>query len=200
MRLKISVLAILSVVIGLVVAIMAPATHKAAMGLLGGVGTYVLGLKGSLFLLGSVKSDSDIVRQLAAFGVLDIQGGVKPAVQTKTANYQIVAPVNTAGVITGDQSGTIFNNRGAVGAVTWTLPAITQALAGCVYEFYGVVAAQNTAVAAAAGTICTFNNAAATSVTCSTAGGLIGAHMRAVCDGTRWLVTGDQVGVTYTVA
>jgi hypothetical protein len=83
--------------------------------------------------------------------------------------------------------------------VTFTLPVITAIMAGLWYEFDGV-ANQNIGVAAAAGTVVTFNNAAATSVTASTAGGKIGAHFRAVCDGTSWHVIGDAVGVTYTVA
>jgi hypothetical protein len=136
--------------------------------------------------------DSDIIRQLVAWGVLDAKGGLllRPPV-AKTANYQIV--VGT------DASGTCFTTRGAAGAVTFTLPAVSAALAGYTYEFVGV-ANQNIGVAAAAGTVVTFNNAAATSVTASTAGGKIGAHFRAICDGTSWHVIGDTVGVAYTVA
>jgi hypothetical protein len=136
--------------------------------------------------------DSDIIRQLVAWGVLDLKGGLilRPPV-AKTANYQVA--------VATDASGTLFTTRGAGGAVTFTLPAVSAALAGYTYEFVGV-ANQNIGVAAAAGTIVTFNNAAAASVTASTAGGKIGAHFRAVCDGTSWHVNGDTVGVTYTVA
>lgn len=136
--------------------------------------------------------DSDIIRQLVAWGILDAVGGlIQRAPRAKTANYTIVPGT--------DPSGTLFTNRAAAGAVTLTLPVASPALAGYVYEYCGV-ANQNGAFAAAAASVVTFNNAAATSVTCSTAGAKIGAHMRAECDGTSWLVVGDTVGVTYTVA
>jgi hypothetical protein len=148
-------------------------------------------------IAGTAYTDSDFVRQLWAAGILDRAGGfLNRAPVAKTANYQILSPLQAA---TGDASGTCFTTRGAGGAVTFTLPAISAALAGVWYEFVGV-ANQNIGVAAAAGTVVTFNNAAATSVTASTAGGKIGAHFRAVCDGTSWHVIGDTVGVTYTVA
>jgi hypothetical protein len=148
-------------------------------------------------VMGSAYTDSDFVRQLFAAGILDKAGGFLPrAPVAKTANYQIVSPLASAA---GDACGTLFTNRGAAGAVTFTLPVITANMAGLWYEFRGV-AGQNITVAAAAGTVVAFNNAAATSVTTSTAGQLIGAHQRAVCDGTSWHITGDTVGVTYTVA
>lgn len=140
---------------------------------------------------------SDAVRVLASWGILDINGGVKRRIVAKTANYTILSPMVAA--TAGDPSGTLFTTRGAGGAVTFTLPAAAPALAGVEYDFDGV-ANQNIGVAAAAGTVVTFNNAAATSVTASTAGGKIGAHFHAICDGTSWHVVGDTVGVTYTVA
>lgn len=144
-----------------------------------------------------VPSLSDIGRQLAAWGFNDPSGGkLRPPIVAKTANYQVVSPFAAAG---GDPSGTLFTTRGAGGAVTFTLPVITALLAGVEYEFTGV-ANQNIGVAAAAGTVITFNNVAATSVTASTAGGKIGAHFKAICDGISWHVIGDAVGVTYTVA
>jgi hypothetical protein len=148
-------------------------------------------------IAGTAYTDQDFVRQLFAAGILDKAGGLLPRpVVAKTANYQIVSPLANAA---GDACGTCFTTRGAAGAVTFTLPAITGNMSGLWYEFR-TVAGQNTTVAGAAGTVVTFNNAAATSVTTSTAGQLIGAHFRAVCDGTSWHVIGDTVGVTYTVA
>lgn len=142
------------------------------------------------------EATSDVVRQLIAWGICDAAGGVKGRIPVaKTANYQLLSPATSA----GDASGTLFTNRGAVGAVTFTLPAVALNLVGVHYDFVGF-ANQTWAVAAAAGTICTFNNAAATSVTCSTAGAKIGAHIRVWCDGVSWHVNGDTVGVTYTVA
>jgi hypothetical protein len=55
-------------------------------------------------------------------------------------------------------------------------------------------------VTAAAGKAVTDGNAAATSLTCSTASHKIGAKVRAEWDGTSWLLSGQNVGVTYTVA
>lgn len=140
----------------------------------------------------SFITTDDVAKYLISLGFLDAAAGPKlPLPQAKTANYQIVSAT--------DPSGTVFTNRGAVGAVTFTLPVAAPALAGVYYDFYGV-AGQNTSVASAAGAVVTFNNAAATSVTASTAGAKIGARMRATCDGTSWLIEGSTVGVTYTVA
>lgn len=158
--------------------------------------TGLAGMTGAPFLFGTVQTDSDLVRQLIAWGMADASAGVKKLkINAQTGNYQVLTPL----VATGDPSGTIFTNRGAAGAVTFTLPVISALMAGVYYDFVGF-ANQTWAVAAAAGTVCTFNNAAATSVTCSTAGAKIGAHIRAYCDGTSWHVNGDTVGVTYTVA
>lgn len=149
-----------------------------------------------VFGVAGAEVNSDLIRQLIAWGICDGAGGVKLRIPVaKVNNYQILSPATSA----GDASGTLFTTRGAAGAVTFTLPAITLALAGVWYEFDGV-ANQNIGVAAAAGTVVTFNNAAAASVTASTAGGKIGAHFRAICDGVSWHVIGDTVGVTYTVA
>lgn len=95
----------------------------------------------------------------------------------KTGSYTVVAA----------DSGTLFTNAGAVGAVTFTLPAIASA-AGLVFEFL-VVAGQNVTVASAEGTnVVTFNNAAASSIAFSTAGQLIGGRARfwANKGGTLW--------------
>lgn len=141
--------------------------------------------------LGLVNVNSDSLRVLIKEGLLDAAGGPKRNIVAKTANYNINPAV--------DPSGTLFTNRGAGGAVNFTLPAATPALAGVWYEI-DAVAGQNTAFVGTAGQIVTLNNAAATSVTASTAAQLIGAHMIAVCDGTSWHVIGDRIGATYTVA
>jgi hypothetical protein len=99
----------------------------------------------------------------------------------------------------GDFSGSIFTTRGAGAAVTFTLPTPTAALADYHYTFMNV-AGQNLIVSAGAGKAVAFNNAAATSLAASTAGQLIGAVIQAQCDGTSWILTGDTLGVTYTVA
>lgn len=146
--------------------------------------------------MGTAYTDHDFVRLLISIGFLDAAGGLKArGPYAKVANYAIVSAATAA----GDASGSVFTNRGAVGAVTFTLPAASLAQAGVVYHFYGV-ANQTFTVAGTAAQVVTFNNAAATSVACSTAGAKIGAHISATCDGTSWIVNGDTVGVTYTVA
>jgi len=97
----------------------------------------------------------------------------------KTASFTIVYPFHAP--------GTVFTNRGAIGAITATLPTPTQALTGVWYEFL-VHAAQSFIVAgAAAGAICTIGNAAANNVSFETANAKVGRGIRAVCDGTQWL-------------
>jgi hypothetical protein len=102
------------------------------------------------------------------------------------------------------KSGSRITNRGAVGAVTMTLPTPqtgNMSFDGYQVEFQGV-ADQTFTVAAAAGKAVCFNNAAATSLACSTGGQKIGALIKATWDaaGGKWLLTGEAVGVTYTVA
>jgi hypothetical protein len=148
---------------------------------------------GGALVFGGVIATDEQIRYLIKAGLLDAAGGIKgPDAIAKTANYALVTGT--------DPSSRVFTNRGAAGAVTYTLPAPVPALAGVSYEFFGV-AGQNTIVnAGGAGKGVAFNNAAITTVTCSTAGALIGAHIRAICDGTSWLFENDQVGVTYTLA
>lgn len=98
-----------------------------------------------------------------------------------------------------DRPGNVFTNRGATGAVTFTLPAPVAQLAGVSYDFYGV-ADQNLIVSAGAGKGVAFNNAACASLAAQTGNQKIGAHIFAYCDGTSWILLGDTVGVTYTVA
>jgi hypothetical protein len=95
----------------------------------------------------------------------------------KTANYTVVAATD---------NNTHFTTTGAAGAVTFTLPAVSK---GARFRFTNT-AGQNMTVAGPAGTLVTFNNVAATSVTLSTAGQLIGGTIEIVAndDGTKWLV------------
>lgn len=110
----------------------------------------------------------------------------------KTASYTINPHV--------DRCGTVFTNRGASGAVTFTLPAPGNAMKGWFYEFRGV-AGQNILIAVpTADTAIVKNDAAADSLALSTAGELIGGAARAECDGTAWILFGQSVGHTFTVA
>ncbi len=99
--------------------------------------------------------------------------------EAKTSAYTVAFP---------SDNGKILSNRGAVGAVTFTLPAVSAALTGSWCEFY-VAAGQNVTVAGTAGQLTVFNNAGATSIAFSTAAELIGNALRADCDGTKWLIT-----------
>lgn len=115
-----------------------------------------------------------------------------PRVVAKTASYTIRPDV--------DQSGTVFTNRGATGAVTFTLPTPGTRCKGWYYRFYGH-AGQNILVAPpTVDTGVTKNDAAADSVALQTAGELIGGVMEAFCDGTSWFIYGISVGHTFTVA
>lgn len=148
---------------------------------------------GALVFGASLISTDDFVKYLISMGVLDSAGGIKaPAVVAKTADYTIVTGT--------DPSGTLFTNRGAVGAVNFTLPAPTPAIAGTYYEFLGVADQSILVKTATVDTLIGLNDVAADSVAMSTAGLKIGGHMRVVCDGTQWAAYGDAVGITFTLA
>lgn len=123
--------------------------------------------------------------------------GKYPVILDKTASFTLDP--------TTVRCGTMFTNRGAGGAVTMTLPNLNATPRGnwdgYWVEFQGV-ADQNISVAAAAGKAVCLNNAAATSLTASTAGQKIGALIKAVwsASASKWFLLGDNIGVTYTVA
>lgn len=110
--------------------------------------------------------------------------------QTKTANYSLVASDNFS----------LFDNTGAAGAVTFTLPAIAN---GYQFGFRGVVA-QNLAVTSfEGGNIIALNNAAANTLTFSTGGQQIGAFVTVFSNpgATKWIVMNDSAGsATITVS
>jgi hypothetical protein len=99
-------------------------------------------------------------------------------VTAKTASYSLTD---------SDFNGQVFTTRGASGAVTFTLPTVTAAMAGRYVDFINV-AGQNMLVAGTAGELVTFNDLTANSVAFQTAAELIGGACRAVCDGTSWLI------------
>jgi len=113
-------------------------------------------------------------------------------VVAKTADYTINPTL--------DRPGTTFTNRGATGAVIFTLPAPNLALTGWWYRFRGHADQDITVKTATVDTLVTKNDAAADSVAASTSGEKIGSEMEAFCDGTSWFVSGVAVGITYTVA
>ncbi len=104
-----------------------------------------------------------------------VRNGTWKDVVAKTANY----------TVTNADADTLFTNRGAAGAVTFTLPA--NARKGLRFGFF-VVADQNVIVASGtADTMVVFNDAAADSIAFSTASEKIGAMIEVIGDGTGWL-------------
>lgn len=163
------------------------ATSHLVAGVVGTLGS--LGLFVGLF--GLVNLNDDAIKYLIKTGFLDAAGGLRVNVLAKTADYTILAA--------SDASGTIFTNRGATGAVVFTLPAPALAMAGVFYEFLGFANQNMTVATATADTFVTVADAAADSVIWSTSSQKVGAHARVLCDGTSWFYIGDTVGITYTV-
>lgn len=118
-------------------------------------------------------------------------GGTREIVN-KSASYT-VRPDNP------DHSGVLFETTGGAGTITFTLPTLNAGKKGWWCEFHNMVN-QNMTVTAASGKAVCDGNAAATSLTASTASHKIGAKIRAEWMGTFWLLTGVNSGVTYTVA
>lgn len=137
----------------------------------------------------------DIIALLGALGLASASRG-----QLLPPPLNVVAKTTSYTILPTDPCGTLFTNRGASGAVTFTLPAATAVPAGTYYEFLGI-ADQNILVASApADTLNGLNDAAADSLAMSTSMQKIGGHMRVVNDGTAWSAYGDAVGVTFTLA
>ena len=102
-----------------------------------------------------------------------------------TFKRTVVAKIADYTVAVGD-SGKLFTTVGATGTVTFTLPAASATFTG--YDLYIVCgAAQTLTVATAtADTLVTLNDAAADSVSLSTASEKIGGGFHVFCDGTLW--------------
>lgn len=111
----------------------------------------------------------------------------------KTADYTINPAIP-------DSPGTVFTNRGATGAVVFTLPEAGAALKGWWYDFLSIADQTITVKTATADTLVVLNDAAADSLAMSTGNQKIGSWMRAICDGTAWIACGVSVGTTFTVA
>lgn len=111
----------------------------------------------------------------------------------KLASYTIQYPA--------DAPGTTFTNKGATGAITFTLPTPNRGLLGVYYRFK-VLVAQNLFVASpVADTLVVLSDTAADTLVCNTIGGIIEAEVVEVSDGVfQWAASGLAVGHTYTVA
>lgn len=108
-------------------------------------------------------------------------------VEAKTADY----------TVTDSDYGKLFTNRGATGAVVFTVPAASTANKGCWVEFY-TAAAQTLAVSpATADTLVVHADLTADTITTA---GTIGQHLRVVSDGTGWLTIVDPSAATTATA
>jgi hypothetical protein len=133
-----------------------------------------------LALWNSITGKQDVARLDTTTGGLIIrayQSFIGSANVAKTANY-------TVGTVATDVIGTVFTNRGAAGAVTFTLPSPTSGA----YYFFASIADQNVTISAGAGLGITVNNAAAASIAFSTSSQKIGSFAVAIADGTSWLL------------
>ena len=102
--------------------------------------------------------------------------------------------------ITAAESGTLFTNRGATVAFTFTLPAVTGLPIGTNYSFYGVSAYGFTVASnGSLDNINAVNDAAADSLTATTTSLIIGAYVKVIWDGTSWLSI-RGAGNTFAVA
>lgn len=165
---------------------------------------------GSQFPVGVLRESVDLYDPRAGAttdrnGLMQVWGLVKPAslygfdenarlqlstrfvwddLRQEVALDKVVAKTTSYTVLATD-TNTTFTTTGAAGAVTFTLPTLARGLR---FRFQNVVD-QNMVVAGAAGTIVALNNAAATSVTFSTASQKIGAAVEVVANeaGTKWL-------------
>ena len=96
----------------------------------------------------------------------------------KTADYTVQAT----------DHGTLFTNKGATGAVTFTLPDVTKSQ-GLRFLFQAYADQNLTVASAAAGQLVVINNQAASSVTLSTAAEKIGGGFEVIgLDNSKWLV------------
>ena len=99
-------------------------------------------------------------------------------IEAKTADYAVLVTDNN----------TLFTTRGAGGAVTFTLPAVTDLPKGFDVTFYnvsasGLVVASN----GSSDNIVALNDAGADTLTATTTSLMIGVSIRVVWDGTGWL-------------
>ena len=99
----------------------------------------------------------------------------------------IVTDVTSPVTLTVAQSGSIFNNSGASGAVTYNLPA---AAAGLVYGF-AVITAQNLIVDAAAGDLIYIGSSASSAGGTATSNTIGSALYMVAIDATNWVCLSD---------
>lgn len=106
-----------------------------------------------------------------------VAGDLRRKVVAKTASYTVTAA----------DMGKTFTTRGATGAITFTLPAASDALNGAEVRFLNV-ADQNMIVAGADEELVVLNDLTADSIAFQTSSEKIGGGFLALCDGTSWIV------------
>lgn len=137
----------------------------------------------------------DSLRLLQNFGLANATTG-----QLHPPPYNVAAKTGNYTILRSDPCGTLFTNRGAAGAVVFTLPAPGAVPSGTYYDFAAVIATQTLTVATAtADTLITFNDLTADSVGIATANEIIGGAMRFVTDGTSWVAIGLSKQTTFTI-
>ena len=122
------------------------------------------------------------------------QGGGEifaPLLKAKTAAYTVLVSEN----------GVIFTNEGATASVAFTLPAATNLPIGFEVSFYGLSAyGFSVASNSSADNIVAKNDAGADTITCTTTSLMIGAAVRVIWSGTKWLSFAASAGPTYAIA
>jgi hypothetical protein len=125
---------------------------------------------------------------LASVGGNQIFGTI---IKAKTAAY----------TVTVAEAGVLFTNEGATASVAFTLPAVTGVPIGTEYTFYGMSAYGMSVLSnGSSDNIVAKNDVAADSITCTTTSLMIGAAVRVIWSGTKWLSFSASVGPTYVVA
>ena len=99
----------------------------------------------------------------------------------------VKAEAGSTRTITKADFGALITNRGG-GALTVTLPAPASTPIGVYVDFYQVAAGDFVLTTSAGEELVLLNNATADSLTIGQANEEIGNGVRAICDGTSWLI------------
>ena len=110
-------------------------------------------------------------------------GGWAVPIEAKTAAYTVKPR----------DCGKLFTNRGASGGVTFTLPKVSAALNGFVVEFATVAAQVITVASDPVDKLVVDSDAAADTIATAA---VIGQHLRAICDGTGWIIQVSPSGAS----
>ena len=126
---------------------------------------------------------------------LNLTGSVVPV--TNASVDQKIVTQNTNTTFNSTHWGALVLNKAASDR-NYTLPAPAAALSGKWFEFASDFGQNTTFTAATANTILALNTLAANSVALSTANEIIGAGLKMVCDGSKWIVQWNRGTLTIT--